>query len=128
MEKLSTKDVQNFAAGALALMGLNALIRLPGDLMVGSEPNAAIASSLTALSLPLAIGILARSRVAFRLTQVYLGVFAVAGWIGVVILLRTLPWQRLYGPWRGFVNSVVLATILLGVFWRTKSAKGSGSV
>ena len=123
MEKPSTKDVQNFAAGALALMGLNGVIRLLQDLIARSEMVVLIASSLETLLLPLALGILARSRLALRLTQLYLGLVVVAGWIGVVILVWTLPWQILFGPWRRYITSVVLLTVLLGAFWRTKSGE-----
>ena len=123
MEKPSTKDVQNFVAGALALMGLSAVIRLPHDLIAGSEIGVPIASSIAALTLPLAIGILMRSRLALRLTQLYLWLFVVLGWIVVGMLVWILPWQRLYSSWGVFIRSVVLVTVLLAAFWRMKSAE-----
>jgi len=114
MEKPSTKDIQDIAAGALALMGLQEIIRLAHDLIVGSELAVLITSSSAALALPLAIGILARSHLALRLTQLYLWLAVIAGWITVAMLLWILPWQRLYPQCGGFVISLVLLTILLG--------------
>jgi hypothetical protein len=123
MEKPSNKDLQNFAAGALALMGLSAIIRLPHELLSGTEKGVALASGIAALTLPLAIGILGRSRIALHVTKVYLWTAVIGGWTLVIILLRTLSWQSLFGPWARFIGSVVVATVLLVLFCRARSSE-----
>jgi hypothetical protein len=124
MEQPSLKDIQIFAAGALALMGLYGVIHVPYDLKAGAEIAAPIASGIEAMALPLAIGILARSRLALSLTLLYLGLVLFGGLLAVGVFASILPWPQLYDVFvKRHIISMVMLTVMFCVFWRTKSDK-----
>jgi hypothetical protein len=74
----SRSNTQIFVAGALALMGVEALISLPRHFAAQGFAGL-IVSCILASTLPLGLGIFLESTVALRLTKVYLSLFVGLG-------------------------------------------------
>jgi hypothetical protein len=88
MKKISARDIQVFVAGAFALWGFRTLIWLPSYLFV-TPHNVMwvcriVGSLLTSLSLPLGVAIFLGKKRAIRLTQIYLWLVLVLGFIDMV--------------------------------------------
>jgi hypothetical protein len=119
MRRLTARDIQVFVAGALALDGLHALIRLPYYLTLGGDVGRLIASVVGGLALPLGIGILMESALALRLTQIYLWVGATAGCIALLsgaavlrLAILRIPFVQSYT-----VDFLIVAILLVLLVW-----------
>ena len=119
MRRITSGDLRMFVAGAIALDGFHALIQLPRHLAFSNGLPEILISITATLGLPLAIGILIGSQLAFRLTQILLCVMVVLGCItlaGVAAALRGAIFHNV--SWLPFSRSLLVCAILLGlVFW-----------
>ncbi len=116
MNKLTAREVQVFAGGAFALSGLYAVLWLPYYTFSARDVSQIIAHIITALSLPLGIGILAGSARAMLLTQIYLWLIVITGCIGIPLLTLAMPTQAAHFIWRhspDFFASVILLSLLV---------------
>jgi hypothetical protein len=115
MRRITSGDLRMFVAGAIALDGLHAFIQLPRHLAFSNAAPEILISIIGTLGLPLAIGILIGSKLAFRLTQILLGVMVVSGGITLAVLRGTIFHNEF---WLQFSRSLLVCAILLGlVFW-----------
>jgi hypothetical protein len=119
MRRITSGDLQVFAAGAIALDGFHALIQLPRHLAFSNGFPEILSSIIATLGLPLAIGILVGSQVAFRLTQILLCVMVVLGCItlaATAVVLRVAIFHNVF--WLQFSRALLVSAILLGLaFW-----------
>ena len=119
MRRITSRDLRMFVAGAIGLDGFHALFHLPRHLAFSNDLSDILISIIGILGLPLAIGILIGSQLAFRLTQILLGVMVVLGCItlaGVAAALRGAIFHNV--SWLPLSRSLLVCAILLGlVFW-----------
>jgi len=94
MSKITTREVQVFVAGAMALWGFRVLIWLPSEFFVPTHNFfwfvRIVSSVITGLALPLGVAILVGRPRAIRLTQIYLWLFLVIGFIDMIGFLVPL--------------------------------------
>ena len=88
MTKITSRDIEVFAAGAFALWGALALLWLPSHLF---DPihnmwwfSRLVSSIITGLALPLGVAILFGKAQVIRLTQIYLWLLLILGCIATV--------------------------------------------
>jgi hypothetical protein len=90
MNKIPTREVQVFVAGAFALWGFRAFIWLPSMFFVTAYDVMwicrIVGSLLTCLALPLGVAIFLGKTRAIRLTQIYLWVSLFLGFCDVVFV------------------------------------------
>ena len=76
--KVTSRGLQLFVAGALAVKGWSAWVGFAYSLSVGSRRTAVI-WALVGIALPMAIGLLIGSRVMVRVVQIYLLFYVIGG-------------------------------------------------
>lgn len=97
MKKLSARDVQIFVAGALALTGFQALIKVARYFVdyVGqleSLPRGTVIGLvIEGLALPLGINILVGSTEALRWTRIFLRFWVFAGLLSLLVYCASTP-------------------------------------
>jgi hypothetical protein len=119
MNKISSRDIRLFVAGALALAGFQALILIPSYFIV-SRGSVLIGSALiTGLALPIGIGIFFGKWSAFFWAQVYL-------WLKLLLGFTLIPFASHFyhgkiGPLvlRSAPEIVVAGILLALIFWST---------
>ncbi len=119
MSKLSTRDIQLFVAGAIALMGFRALIGLPYYFttttpMIGVR---LVSSLITALALPIGIALLLERASAVLFAQIYLWVIVISGCIVIPVFYYFLPGQSGRFLWSTVPELLVAGVLLALIFW-----------
>lgn len=119
MSKLSTRDIELFIAGALALIGFRALIWLPfffsaSTPMIGVR---LISSLLTALALPIGIAILLGRASAILCAQIYLWVILVSGCVAIPVYDHFIPENSGGFVRRSIPELLVAVALLVLIFW-----------
>ena len=110
----SSREIQVFVAGALALDGLHTIIAWLRGSIPMSDRGALVAQAIATLALPLGIAILLKSAFALRAAYVYLGLVVVLGCVAVVAGLSIIGTGLFQYPWvRRFTISLATALVLL---------------
>jgi hypothetical protein len=123
MNKISSRDIRMFLAGALALIGFQALILIPYDFIlwtgVSHIGRAVIVNLIAGLALPIGIGIFLRRWPAFFWAQVYL-------WLKFILACMAIPFfwyffhEKIGHLISRIVPDILISTALLGlIFWTT---------
>jgi hypothetical protein len=119
MNKISSRDIRLFVAGALALAGFRALILIPYDLIVLKDSVLAGGAVITGLALPIGIGMFLGRWSAFFWAQVYL-------WLKFLLGCFAIPvyWYFFHAKVERLalrsVPEILVSAVLLGlVFWTT---------
>jgi hypothetical protein len=124
MSKISAREIQVFVAGAFTLVGFN-LLRWPLSHLFDPIHNfwwfgSFIISVLGGLALPLGIAIFFRKKQAIRLTQIYLWLALVLGFISMIGVLVKLGSKAL-----GMVGTAMPGMIVCIVLLRLISLSHS---
>lgn len=120
MSKFSTRDIQLFVAGALALIGYRALIGLPYDFTTTGPVQIGVRvviSFITALALPIGIAVLAERALAILLAQIYLWVKFVLGCVVIPVYYYAVPVQSQGLVLMGVPELLVPVVLLALIFW-----------
>src|ERR1017187_9265510 len=89
--KISARDIQLFVAGAISVTGFHALYWLPHYLFTVHSGAQVFAHLVAGFTLPLGIGIFIGRARAVRLTEIYLWVMVVMGFISIPIFCYLFP-------------------------------------
>jgi len=119
MNKISSRDIRLFVAGALALTGFRALILIPYDLIASRDSVLIAGAILAGLALPIGIGIFLGRWPAFFWAQGYLWLKLIGGCIAIPVFWH-FSHAKLGGLTLRGVPEILVAAILLGlIFWTT---------
>jgi hypothetical protein len=122
MNKISSRDIRLFIAGALAFAGFRALIEIPYFLTLLSAPRDSIligGAVITGLALPIGVGIFLGRWSAFFWAQIYLWVKFFAGCIAIPVYWYFFHEKVSHLALRA-VPEMLVAAVLLGlIFWTT---------
>lgn len=126
MNKISSRDIRSFVAGALALQGFAALIAIPYYFTLSTDSahigRAVITGLIGGLALPIGIGIFLGRWSAFFWAQIYLWLKLVSGSIVIPYLWFFLHEKA--GPLTlRVVPGILVAAILLGLIFCTASER-----
>jgi hypothetical protein len=120
MHKLSASTIQTFVAGALALMGFQALVWLPYYLVAAKDLVFVIGSIFSGLSLWIGIAILFGSKAGVWWAHVYLWLCSLGSvGMGCIYVLAALNvWQYLpHATWRGLSELPMPVILLCLLIW-----------
>lgn len=123
MNKISSRDIRFFVAGALALIGFQALILIPYyfTLSIGASHivRAVIAGLVAGLALPIGIGMFLRRWSALFWAQVYLWLKFISGCIAIPFYWY-FSHEEVGHLAMTIVPEILVAVALLGlIFWTT---------
>jgi len=121
--KISARDIRAFVAGALALIGLRALVLIPHSIALSSDSanmgRAVLGGLIIGLALPIGIGVFLGRWTAFFWAQIYL-------WLKFIGACAAIPffwyfYQANVGRLALLsVPEILVAAVLLGlIFWST---------
>ena len=115
--KLSTRDIQLFVGGALALTGFRALIWLPYYYAVSLDFGRIISFMITGLALPIGIAILMGRASAVTLAQIYLWLMIISGFVVVPIFCYFVPATSSHLLWAAIPEMLVSIVLLVVIYW-----------
>jgi hypothetical protein len=123
MNKISSRDIQVFVAGALALTGFRALVSIPHSVALSIDSahigRAVIGSLIIGLALPIGIGVFLGRWSALFWAQIYLWLKFIGGCIAIPFF-----WYFYHDKIGRLallsVPEILVAAVLLGlIFWTT---------
>ena len=115
--KISTRDIQMFVGGALALTGFLVLIWLPYYLFVSLDGGRFVTAILTGLALPIGIAILMSRPWAILSAQIYLWLVVIAGCIVVPAFCYFVPAKAGRIIWSSTPQMLVSIILLVLIYW-----------
>ena len=123
MNKISSRDIRVFVAGALALTGFRALVLIPSNFAssmdVAHIGRAVVFGLFAGLALPIGIGIFFRRWSAFFWAQIYLWLEFISGCV-LIPYLWHFSHEKLGPLALSLLPGMLSAAALLGlIFWTT---------
>jgi hypothetical protein len=122
MNKTSARDIQLFVAGALALIGFQALILLPYYLTASMDLVRALSGIIAGLALPIGICMLTGRAKALLFAQIYLWLLVITGCLVLPVYCWAIP-ARAKSLVLRVAPEMITAIILLWLIFWSRSRK-----
>jgi hypothetical protein len=117
MSKLSSRDIQMCVAGAFALMGFYAFYWLPYYIFTARDIVLILSHVITALALPLGIGIVLGSAQAIVLTRIYLWLEIICGCIAIPVFCFVFPKKAMHLILQSGPDLAICIILLSLIIW-----------
>jgi hypothetical protein len=123
MSKLSSRDIQVFAAGALALMGFHSLVVTPYYIFVSKSLSLTAGALFSALPLLIGIAMLKRNERALFWARIYLWLCFLGALIGIGFAMASDKPEPEHSHWWRDMSELLTPVILIWLLKESHSAR-----
>ena len=120
MKRISHREIELFVAGAVALMGMHALIWMPRWFVAPLHPGSIAGWIVNVLAFPIGIGMLMGRPRAAVFAQIFLCLQLISGCLAVPIFWHFVPTEARGMTWSS-VRDVMVAGVLLGLMYWSRA-------